>query len=299
MAWMASSLFIHHDDHGAVTDAVARLLEDTRHRADQEGILDPPGPVLISAAHRGWIAILGASPWVNDLCWLGDQLSTSCQAKVVSAVILANCYRLRLATHEAGLTSLQLQTPETGWLHQAEETQQMPLYEDVELRAWRELHQLQVPASLVLLGTCPLGAASLPEVALGQGTQLTPGDAKVERGSLELKGLDYDREDPPVLPMDLSRDFGVMLFDIRYVEGRPTRQSLERLLQIEEEFLARALRAEPGANVSLTVTYHAGVYQDEVDYFLRARGHVTAAHTERGDHRPSWWQFWRYLGRLR
>ncbi len=90
-----------------------------------------------------------------------------------------------------------------------------------------------------------------------------------------------------------------MLFEDRYVEGRPSRAAVDRLLAIEDEILARARRACPDAKqVSLTVTYHGGAYQDLLDTELQARGRPTAAHLERGDRVP-WWQFWRHFGRLR
>jgi hypothetical protein len=102
-----------------------------------------------------------------------------------------------------------------------------------------------------------------------------------------------------VLPTGTSQDFGLMLFDDRYVEGRPTLAAVDRLLAIEEEILARARRVEPKVEVTLTVTYHAGIHQGLLDEMLRRRGRPTAAHLDRGEGRPPWWQFWRHFGRMR
>jgi len=297
MAWMSSHLFVRSIEHDQVVDAVAELVAQPDHRASQEGLLDAPGPVVVSPPHEGWTAVCGARAWIDDLVWAAARLSTACRCLVVSCEILGNAYRLRLSEHEGGAQRRVLRTPEGGWLDQPDGASAMPRYDDVELLAWRSLRELGIAAPLVVLGTAPLGYASRPPLALGEAVRLAPG-ATVERSRAPLSTVPFEGDDPPVLPAEASSDFGLTLFERRYVEGKPSDAAVDRLLQIEDDFLARAKRARPEAQVSLTVTYHGGEHQEALDDLLRARGRPTAAYGERGERTP-WWQFWRYFGRLR
>jgi hypothetical protein len=298
MAWMASHLFFRglKGDDAAPIEAVSELLRDPAHRKDQTGLLDPPAPVVLSAACEGWIIVTGLSGWLDDLVWAATKLAASTGALVVSCEIIGNSYRLQLSVQEADQTRKRLRMPEAGWSEEKPCTSAMPLYEDVEVIAYRTLRELGVPKSLIVIGTTPLGSASAQP--MGRGVQLVPAAQQIERREIDLSAIPYTSDDPPVLPHEISRDFGLMLFESRYVEGKPTDAALERLLQLEEELLARAKRAQSEANVTLTVTYFAGMQQDRMDDMLRARGRPTAAYAERGARQP-WWQFWRYFGRLK
>jgi hypothetical protein len=299
MAWMSSHLFVRSADHAAVTEAVAGVLARPEHRASHEGLLDPPGPIVISPALDGWIAICGARAWIDDLVWAARLLSTSCDTLTISCEILGNSYRLRLSEQERGAERALRRTPVTGWLDQEEQAPgAMPIYEDVELDAYRALRALEVPTPLTTLGTSPLGYGAERMVELGEGTRLSPGSEGIAREQAPLRAAAFSGDDPPVVPSEVSQDFGLMLFESRYVEGLASDASVDRLVQIEEELLARAQRARPGSNVSLTVTYYGGLEQDRLDDLLRARGRPTAAYAERGD-RARWWEFWRHFGKLR
>jgi hypothetical protein len=299
MAWMSSHLFVRSADHTAVTEAVACVLARPEHHASHEGLLDPPGPIVVSPALDGWIAICGARAWIDDLVWAARQLSTACDTLAVSCEILGNSYRLRLSEQERGIERTLKRTPPTGWLDQEEPAPgEMPIHEDVELDAYHALRERQIPAPLITLGTAPLGYGAERMRDLGEGTRLCPGSEGIAREQAAVRAADFAGDDPPVVPGEVSQDFGLMLFESRYVEGKASDGSVDRLVQIEEELLARAKRARPEANVSLTITYYGGLDQDRLDDLLRARGRPTAAYAERGD-RARWWEFWRYFGRLR
>jgi hypothetical protein len=299
MAWMACHLFVECSEQARVQGPLTELLRDPSKRADLEGLVAPPGPVHISPAHEGWIAVTGAGAWIADLRAAAAHLARACNARAVSLELFANCYRLRLSEHQGGEQRRALLAPEDGW-DTEEEPPRMPLYEDTEQLAWTTLAEIGVPPALAAIGTAPLGSAAKEPALSGQAVTLTPtldGDA-VEEGTCELTLPGFGGDDAPVLPNGLTQDFGTALFEDRYVEGAPGAETLARLLEIEQWMLERSTRAcPPEARVSLTVTYHDGVHQDRLDDMLRAEGHHTQPAS--GRERAPWWAFWRYLGKMR
>jgi hypothetical protein len=306
MAWMASHLFIKSSTQDALRPPLSELLADPARRADPEGLIEPPGPVLISTPFEGWIAVTGVRAWLADLAGAAKELSRALNAHVVSFELVGNCYRLRIGQFEGGERQQLLQTPEGDWSCE-EEPAAMPLYEDCEQLAYETLTKLGIPTALTVVGTAPFNAAPGEPTAMdGPAVTLTPapegGEAEVGEQPLSLPPLSGD--DAPVLPNGLSRDFGISLFEERYVEGAPEDETLSRLLAIERAMLERAQRAalahggqEEEERVSLTVTYLGGGYQARLDRMLQAEGHHIPHST--GRERPPWWAFWRYLGKMR
>ena len=298
MAWMAGNIYLGTGDATAAVKAAESLLASPVHAADPEGLLDAPAPLVVSPAHEGWIAITGARGFFDELPWVAAELSRACGVRAVSCELIGNSYALRLCRYEAGESRKEQRTPEAGWAGGTAELAEMPTYDDAEKLALQGLRESGVPTALAVLGTCPLAQPARRMISLGEGTSLRRPGAGPTAQPVEVRTPELPGDDPPVLPTGQSQDFGLMLFEDRYVEGRPTLAAVDRLLAIEEEILARARRACPEAQqVSLTVTYHAGAHQDLLDGELRARGRPTAAHLERGDRVP-WWQFWRHFGRL-
>jgi hypothetical protein len=309
MAWMAGNIYLSTSDVAAVVKAAEGLLASPAHAADPENLLDAPAPLVVSPAYEGWIAITGARGFFDELPWVAAELSRVCGVRSVSCELIGNSYALRLATFESGERKHEKRTPEAGWSGGTAELAEMPVYEDAEKLALQGLREAGLPTPLAVIGTCPLAQPARRIISLGEGTSLRrPGaDSTAESGvgsrgatkaPVEVRAPELPGNDPPVLPTGTGQDFGLMLFEDRYVEGRPTLVAVDRLISIEEDILTRAKRACPEAQVSLTVTYHGGSHQDVLDEELRARGRPTAAHLERGDRVP-WWQFWRHFGRLR
>ncbi len=297
MAWMASNIYIESDDHGAVVAAAEELLGDEGHRADHTGLLDPPGPLVVSPSLSGWTAVTGARAWFDDPAWAAEELSAACDACVVSCEIIANSARLCVARYAPGEEVDELRTPDHGWDPDEDEPAQMPLYEDTEQLAYDRLVELSVPRPLIVIGTLPLGYPKAT-LDLGQGTRLRPADGgEVKSDERAVKVVDFEGDDPPVLPTEITRDFGLMCFEDRYLEGRPADDAVDRLLKIEKEVLARAERAQPRQDVSLTVSYHASIHQDRMDELLRVRNRHTLPSEQLM--RPPWWQFWRHLGKFK
>jgi len=300
MAWMASNLFVKCTDISRVTAALEELLRLEGHRADQEGILDPPGPVVVSPAYEGWVAVTGVRAWVDDLVWTADRLSTACGETTLSFEIIGNCYRLRHSEQRAGQEQHIRRTPDYGWDldNDSDKPDTMPRYEDAEKAAWEFLMQSGVPAPLATIGTLPLGHEPAAMLSLGAGTALSPDNhGRVSKEPREVCVVPYDSGDPPSLPTNISRDFGLMLFEERYLDGAPDDGIVDHLLAIEGDLLERARRALPGVqDLTLTVAYNASIHQDLLDGLLRARNRSTLS----SEHRlsgPRWWQFWRHLGR--
>lgn len=299
MAWMASNLYLRTEDHTAAVDSLAALLALEDRRADQSGVLDPPPPLLVSPPLGGWLAITGGRGWFGELGWAAAELSRRAGgALAVSAELIGNSYAYRLSEHEHGAERVRVCKPDDGAFSGApRDRTEMIRYCDAEREVYEQLIRLGVPPPLAAIGTSPLGHGAASEL-LGEGTSLAPAADGIERSPLEVRVVPFKGEDPPVIPCAMGTDFGVMLFEDRYVEGRPNSAALDRLLEIEEEILARARRARPGSELTLTVTYHGGIHQGTLDEMLRQRGRPTAAHVERGDRIP-WWQFWRHFGRMR
>lgn len=296
MAWMASNIYINSADHTAVVAAVGQLLGDAEHRADHEGLLDPPGPVVVTPAYEGWLAVTGVRAWFDDPVWAAGELCAACDAVVVSCEIIGNSYRLCLSEHRPGKDEEVLRTPDHGWDLSTTEPKTMPLYEDTESLAFSRLVELSVPLPLITAGTLPLGYPA-PTLELGQGAGLRASDSGLKQDERPVKVVDFEGDDPPVMPTETTRDFGLMCFEERYVEGQPGDEAVDRLLEIEKEMMARAERVQPNKDVSLTVSYHASIHQDRMDELLRSRNR----HTLPSDQlmQPPWWQFWRHLGKFK
>ncbi len=298
MAWMAAHVFVRCDDQDRVAGALAELLRRGEHATSHEGIEDLPEPLVVSPALEGWIAASNARAWFDELPWVAAELSKACAARAVSCELVGVSYALRLAEHEAGQERSRVATPSGAWTGATEEPALMPRYEDAERVAWRELGRCGVPQTLIAIGTSPFGRPVGSARPLGQGVTLLRRGGEVERGEREVRAVPFSGDDPPVVPTSSGTDFGITLFEDRYVEGRPDTETLDNLLAVEEELLSRARRARPDAQVSLTVTYHAGLHQDVLDDALKRRGRPTAEFKER-DSRAPWWAFWRYFGRVR
>lgn len=298
MAWMACHLFVSRSDDAPSTDLVelvCHLLEQPEHRTDLAQLSSPPGPILVSQPFQGWSVITGAAAWIDDLVWAARHLSELGGTRVVSSEIFGNCYRARLSENHAGQQLKLICTPSS----EPEELDPMPLYEDAEAKAYDALVAMGIPGPLIAVGTSPLGVEQTDMLSLGQGHAIDPSDdsIQIEQTTAALLAPRFAGNDAPLLPSSVSRDFGLMLFDDRYVEGKPSDAAVDRLLDIEENLLERARRIVPDDRVTLTVTYYAGTFQNELDDMLRARDHHTLPSNQR--QRPSWWQFWRCFGRVR
>jgi hypothetical protein len=319
MAWMACHLFVRSAELEPVVEGVVALLADAQHAADRGGVLDPPGGLFVSPSVEGWVVICGARGWLDDLGWAASALAARLGAEAASLELFGNCYRLRAAECDrTGARTRLVLSPADGWGDESDGDAPMARYEDVEASAYAQLRALGVPAVLLAVGTRPLGRAAEPELRLGEGVALTPAPSggRVGRLPRPLLAAAFSGDDPPFLPLERGgAGFGevqaegspyraspgtrppLILFDERYVEGVPSDAAVDRLLEIEAGFLARAGRICPDHEVSLTVTYHAGAHQDRLDDFLRARGRPTSPSVAR--ERPPWWQFWRHLGKAR
>lgn len=301
MAWMASNIYVRSEDPAAVAGLLEARLGDPRACIDREGILDVPEPMVVSPPEGGWVAVIRAGAWLQDLPGVAEELARELGRQALSLELVANCYRLRLrAFLPGGATGEGIQLPAEGWTDDrlAEpEPAEMPLYEDTEALAYGFLRDQGVPPRLVVLGAVPLGFDEADRAPIGPGLALShTAEGELCRRELEVHGVPYASEDPPSLPTNISRDFGLMLFEERYVEGRPAQATLERLLEIEEQLLARARRAHrgPGPEITLTVTYCDPLHQDRLDALLRERDRHAAPAAGRSA--PPWWQFWRYFG---
>lgn len=296
MAWMASNLYLNCDDAARAAEALARLLERGQHRTDQGGILDPPGPAVVTPASAGWVAVTRAGAWVDDLPWAATALSRDLEVRCLSLEIFGSCYRARVVATDGSEEHRLIRTPDHGWTGAMDDPRDMPLYEDVEKLAFQILLDKGVPPVLITVGTTPLGYAK-PSQLLGTGFRVQLEAGHATREPQETWVVPYALDDPPTLPMSQSRDFGLMLFEERYVDGSPGGPAVDRLLEIEEALRNRAIRACPDDEVSLTVSYFASVHQDRLDSLLRERNRQTLSPDQRLN-RPPWWAFWRHLGRF-
>lgn len=301
MAWMASHLFVETDEHEPVADAVEQLLGDRALLADLSDFEVPPGPITITPALEGWLAVTGAGAWLADLTRAAGALSGRGGWRVASAEVFGSCFRMRVALFEGGEPRLRCVTPEHGW-DGDDEPAAMPRYDDAELLAYEQLRELRVPARLIAIGTAPFSEPRADPVELGQGLVLVPPSREggaMERATRPVQLPPHEVEQPPVLPNSVGRDFGLMLMEDRYVEGRPDGAAVDRLVEVEEALLrrARAAAGEQQERLSLTVNYYAGTQQDRLDTLLRQRGRHVNFVTPRS--RPPWWAIWRYIGKVR
>jgi len=310
MAWMAAHLFLEcksetSSDESRRQEAVEQLLLDRTHRVDLDVQTTAPPPLVICPPHAGWVVVTGAGAWIDDLPWAAERLSAACGGVALSCEVFGNCYRSRLGHFQGGAQQQLVCSPAETW---AGEVRAMPLYEDVEQVIFEALSRLEIPPALIAVGTRPLGSSGEP-VPLGpavtlsrHGDTLTRGTLDVTLPALAVQNLsgpyrDAPGSDAPVLPTRVGQDFGLMLFEDRYLEGDPSGPALDRLLGIEAALTERARRATARTDLSTTFTYFAGPHQDKLDAMLRVRDRHTLPVEAR--ERPPWWQFWRYLGRVR
>ncbi len=298
MAWMASNIYVKHPDRGVVVGVLERLLLGGEHQRDQEGILDPPGPMVVSPVHEGWVVVSGVGSWLDDLNWAAKELSCETGGLTASLDMIGNSYRLRYSEQRGGEQLKELQMPDHGWAGEMDEPPRMPSYQDVERLAFETLSELGVPRCLITIGTSPLGYPEPAPLEGGDAVQLSLDGARVERGEMPCLVVPFEGDDPPVLPTHITRDFGEMLFEERYVEGAPEQQALARLLEIEDELLARAKRAAPAEEVTLTVSYYTAAHQERLNNMLQQQDRLNLNKDQRLKRAP-WWTFWRFFGRLK
>lgn len=304
MAWMASNIYVKHAHQKEVAQVVESLLVNDDYRRDQEGILDPFAPAVVSPVQGGWVAAVRLGPWISDLPGAAGALAAKLSCQVVCLEMIGNSYRMRLTQFQGGEQTDQQRTPEHGWQGETEDPARMPLYEDAEARAFSMLTELRVPAPLITFGLTPFGpveapgAEDAPEDHAEPSLSLAPEGDTVRCETLELPATPPPGEDPPVLPTRITRDFGELLFEERYVDGAPCEEALNRLLSMEEDLLARARRAAPGQEVTLTVTYQAGVHQPRLNALLQGRDRLNLSKDQRLRRAP-WWNFWQFFGKVK
>lgn len=298
MAWMASNIYIEHDDDGQVADAIERLLCRGEGLRDREGILDAPRPILVTPPLGGWVAVARLGPWLEDVPLAAAALAADTGAHAVSLEMIGNSYRMRLCEYRGDESVGEERTPEHGWNGELDEPPQMPLYEDAEARAYGALVELGVPRTLITVGAAPLGHDEVPAEELGDAVRLTLDDGQVRQERGPLSAAPFSGDAPPVLPTNITRDFGEMLFEERYVEGDPAPEALVRLLEIEDTLAERARRAAPRKDVSLTVTYYAAAHQEKLNALLHRRDRLNLTKDQHLKRSP-WWTFWRFFGKFK
>jgi len=296
MAWMASNLYVKHGRQEAVADVVEELLRDGEHRRDQTGILDPFAPALVSPPVDGWVAVIRLGPYFSDLPWAAARLARELSCLAAGLEMVGNSYRMRYSEFRGEEEVTLRRTPEHGWQGEIEEPERMPLYEDAEAQGFDALLELGIPAELITLGLSPVGHDDASE--LDGALALSPEGDMVTRQQEAVVAVAIGLDDPPVLPTRITRDFGELLFEERYVEGAPSVEALDRLLEIEDTLLARARRAAPDKDVTLTVSYHAAVHQDRLNALLQGRDRLNLSKDQRLRREP-WWTFWRFFGRMK
>jgi hypothetical protein len=243
--------------------------------------------------------VIGLRGWIADPPAAAERLSaTGCADTALSSEVLGACLRMRHAVSCKGARTELVESPEGAWSAGATCVDApMPLYRDVEQLAFALLLDRGIPPTAALLGTCPVDRDPAAMEALGAGVRLSLARGAVVRAPVTVRGFRFGGADVPVLPRQIGRDFGVALFDDRFVDGEPSAAAVNRLVQLEQKILERARRSY-GAEATLTMLYHSGAFQDELDELLRARGCSVPVRAARSPSLP-WWQFWRYLGRWR
>jgi hypothetical protein len=295
LAWVACHLFVHAEDPRDVYDGLLEILRPPPHADEASPGGDDPSPLTITPAIDGWVAVTGISHWVQDVEHAARRLSAACTTHVISVELYAQVFRLRIAEHRSGQSGSSVRTPDHGWAEDRAATYHgpMPLYEDVEQRAYRTLRGLGLPALSITLGTRPYGAAPQSH-PIGDGRLVRGPRPSLHSESVSLVAAPPPCDEAPVIAQRAAGQLGGSLFDVRYVEGVPSAAAVERLIALESAVEARARRADPAGRVNLTVTYHAGIHQQRLDELLRERGRHVPPSARRAT--APWWQFWRYFG---
>lgn len=285
MAWVMRNLFIEDAPKGeAVMTSLRELI------AEEGGAT----PLTVSPSLDGWRAVSGAGGWIDDLPAAAEAMAQSLDRRVLSAELVAHSYLLRIGEHRRDGAQKLLQSPDLPWGAAEPHRGEMPLYEDVEQRALTTLVGMGVPQHLVLAGVHALGAQG--QKTLGEASQLLRSEeGAIEERSCPLSAPELPQKgDAPVVPRERDAGFGLSLGDDRYLEGRPSGRAVDRLIELEEALLARAKTCVPDTEIHLTLIYHAGSFQAELDGLLRARDRFVPP-SPRPPTTP-WWQFWRHFG---
>lgn len=302
MAWMAATIFVKNPERDQLASQLAAMLDAPERARDRDGIDDVPRPVQISPLTQGWVAINGLLGWLADLPATALELSKGAEC-AVSCELYGNSLRLRLGQFVDGERRHLLASPATlEWSSLQEHRGPMPVFDDVEDKAFKTLRALGIPSVLLGIGLAPLGAEE--RIALEDGYELVRQAAPGDAGKASASGTWEQRpvtlssavltSAPPVLPRESSRDFGISLVDERYVEGRPNAAAVTRLLELEESWAVRARQACGVEALNVTLTYLGGTYQEELDDLLRQRGRQVIPSPRRTT--PPWWAFWKYFG---
>ncbi|MFH1131054.1 MAG: hypothetical protein V1754_06945 [Pseudomonadota bacterium] len=294
MAWVVSNLFVRCSDQRTVVEELRGLLRQTDHQTAAQGILEAPPPIVVTPAVENWTCIVGTSSWFDNIQWVANHFSKTCNDLSISCELVGCAYCLRYAEYNSGRKNHLLLTPNESWASDSELKGSMPMYEDVEQIAYNSLQKIGISPVLITLGTSPFGHSAKLNVSLGKAMHLLPQGKEIKTTEFELNATNYESEDAPVLPREFSEEPCLMLLDSRYVEGKPNRKKMERLLQLEEKWVERAQRACPDRKVTATVTYHAGRYQPELDTLL-SNNNKYVLKSEREPTVP-WWQFWHRFG---
>ena len=281
MAWVSSRVYAQAGLKDTA-DALESLLQDTSCRRVEVVGDTPPPPMTL--CHAGtWTAIFGATQWLSDLPLATRRLSRSL-GRVVSCELFGHAFRLRVAEAEDGVETVSLRSPNTPW---GAPELSMPLYDDVERKAFRVLESIAVPRKLILAGLEPLGCSK--PVDLGPGLVIDDAGRK----DVALASIDSTSNDAPVVPFSVAVHKRMVVRDHRYVEGKPSSAAVDRLLVLESELQRRAERAANAA-IELTVIYHAGPYQQALDDMLVKRGRSVMPSPRRDT--SHWWHFWKHFG---
>jgi hypothetical protein len=308
MAWMASWILVEGASEDALIAALGQLANDAEQQADCHGLEGAPTPITVTPEVDGWRAILGLRGYIADLSWAAARLS-EVATRALSLELIGNSLLLRMTEQREGQQQSTVQSPNLPWNAITTHDGPMPLYGDVEQRAYVTLRALGVPQLLIATGFSPVGST---QKSLGEGAllQLSHEEAEgtLERDTvksgprprvvgLELSAGAVAADVAPVLPREVGYDFGLLLVDERYVEGKPHGAAVDRLISLEQALLERAKAACPDQpQIDVSITYHAGSHQLLLDEMLRARGRHVAPTVER--HSIPWWQFWRHFGKF-
>ena len=297
MAWVAANLFVQIDEQDALVDALLPLLNDDTLLADAEGLLDDPPPIVISALREGWLVIAGLRGWIADPPELARRLSQDV-GHVVSSEVIGHFFRLRHAVFHRGEERAMTLAPKSGWDRATTgQMAKMPLYRDVEQLAYALLLDLKIPRELVLTGTRPTHLDKTATKKLEGALTIRRVEKELVRKETTLETTTYAGDLAPLMVKEVGRDFGLSLYYDRFVEGLPSDESVDRLIQLEDKIAARATELF-GKPAKLHVTYFTGEFQEELDRLLMARGRDVPVRPNRPSAIP-WWQFWRHFGRFK
>lgn len=287
MAWMNSSLFIKDLKMEAISSILVEFLKSSvPSEIDRNDI-------YIYSDCPQWAVVTGLNSSALDIEVLVKTLLKHTNS-VLSLELIGNSLKLRIKHFRKNKNEQHVVSPSGINFDDIYEYQgKMPLYEDVEEKAFQTLKALGVPPILLGLNI---------ESKYTKSKQRKLGGIKINGSNLsQLEPIKIDSSDleyPPLVVRELASGFGTTIEDDRYIEGLPTKKTIDRLIEIEESLKIRAatiLEIEREA-IQLNIHYHAGRYQDEVDTLLRAKDRFVPLTTR--PPRAPWWAFWRYFGKF-